>query len=226
MSISSFEGFDQVIFYTPTSALGSLNSTSMSSCIQDLREEALPSNLSDSEKPAIKVEPTTPVSNVEQRHAMSNSPKSAELMSVAKNAPAAAALDFKSNSSKYTKHRKYYFKDGSIKLLVRFQQRIGGRYNADLVQIGNDIYNLHRTVLEHHSAWFRDHFATPANTLLLRWKGHTGLRGDTFFVNHKLRQASFAPPLLVQVDAATGAFMLEDVSGEDLDAFLSVLYPA
>jgi hypothetical protein len=131
----------------------------------------------------------------------------------------------KTDAPKYVKHEKYYFKDGSVKLLVRFHAyAFDTRYDEELVQVGDIMYNLHQTILEHHSIWLRGYFASPADTLQLGWTRHTGPRGDVLFVNHKLEQVSLVPPCIV--DVATGAFILGSVSKIQFDTFLSILYPA
>jgi hypothetical protein len=226
MSTNSFDDFVKSPFNSPDSSCSSLSGVSalfMLSSNEDLRNGSLSSNRVLHSSKAKRASENAGSFNAELCCDKLATPKAP--FEQKGNGPAPTP-DAKPDTPKYVKHEKYYFKDGSVKLLVRFHvYAFDTRYDEELVQVGNVMYNLHRTILEHHSAWFRERFTSPPNMLLPGWTRHTSPHGDAFFVNHKLGQVSFTPPRVV--DPATGAFVLDDVTmfSHKFDAFLSVLYP-
>lgn len=89
------------------------------------------------------------------------------------------------------------------------------------------MFQVHNSVLERHSTWFRAYLAQPEDALSTGWSEAHDVPGApeglSIFVHRERGDVSCTRPSLKNPDL--DAIVLDDISADELEAFLSVLYP-
>ncbi|VDB91220.1 unnamed protein product [Peniophora sp. CBMAI 1063] len=92
---------------------------------------------------------------------------------------------------------------------------------------GGILFQVHSSVLERHSGWYRAYLSQPEDALPQGWQEAQDVPGAPegvhIFVHSERRDVSCSRPSCK--DSVANAIVLEDVSADELEAFFSVLYP-
>ncbi|KZV61932.1 hypothetical protein PENSPDRAFT_658523 [Peniophora sp. CONT] len=115
-------------------------------------------------------------------------------------------------ASPVEKHPEHFYPNGDIKFLVN-----------------RTLYQLHPDILARQSGWFRRYLAAKDagdsdGTLPAGWRAEPG-PFCTVYVHFGKEKIQFERPSAYNVDEQTGAIVMEDITVQDMDAFLAVLYP-
>ncbi|KZV65992.1 hypothetical protein PENSPDRAFT_702426 [Peniophora sp. CONT] len=111
----------------------------------------------------------------------------------------------------YTQSSRFFMTDKVVRFLV-----------ADDV-----LFQVHSSVLEHHSGWFRAQLALPEDALPPGWHEARDVPGAPpglgIFAHSESGMVSCSRP--TSKDPVSDAIVLDDISVDEFEAFLSVLYP-
>lgn len=124
------------------------------------------------------------------------------------------------------KHPEHYYSQGDVKFLVRRLRSLYAELLLTMsVKIEDTLYQLHSDLLTQRSDWYRTYCENTVDqndTLPVGWKALPG-PFCTIYVHPSTERAQLERPRVV--DEQTGAIVVEDVTIDEMDAFLAVLYP-